>query len=159
MGQVNFDEAEGLEIGKRYEFVIVAAKDGESKSGTPFLELELDPQFNHRIYLSPKALSRAREWFEAMGLPSAGVVQYDADRLPGIRFSASVFKEEFEGNDGTTKWSLKLQNPQRVVIGADTPSEPAPMRSENQRDMKPLSPKPLPKEEPATVNEMDDVPF
>jgi len=94
-----------------------------------------------------------------MGLPSAGVVQYDADRLPGIRFSASVFKEEFEGNDGTTKWSLKLQNPQRVVIGADTPSEPAPMRSENQRDMKPLSPKPLPKEEPATVNEMDDVPF
>ena len=135
---VNFDEAESsfvkFDAGKRYNLVIESAAGGENDNGTPFLKLALQTSegikaHEHMMYLTPKALYRAQEWFKAMGLGDSGKVSFEPENLAGIRLSAECYLEPYTVNKGTpeekTYQNTKWCKPQRIAIGA-APRQAAP---------------------------------
>lgn len=137
MTEVDFDNAEEavkFEEGKRYPLVVTSAEDGESKTkGTPFLRLHLETTNGVKaedatIWLSPKALPRAAEWFRALGLKDTGKVNYDASKLSGIKLTAECAYERNTVNAGLptekTFQNVRWVSPQRVAVGQQSPEQP-----------------------------------
>jgi hypothetical protein len=135
MGEVDFDKSEGpvkFEEGKRYKLIVMQAEEGlSSVKQTPFLKLHLQTAegvsaYDHTIYLTPKALGFAQEWFKAMGLPTQGKVKYDPERLGGIRLTAECYLEPYTVNQGTadekTYHNTRWRNPEPVTFGGAAPA-------------------------------------
>lgn len=135
---VNFDEYEGpikFEANKRYTLVVAHAEDGKSSGGKPFIRLKLETEdlrdaYGHDIYLTPKALGFAQEWFAALGLPCQGKVNVETENLRGIRLTAECYLEPYTLNEGTaderTLYNTKWRKPERIAIGAAPASRPMP---------------------------------
>ena len=139
---VNFDEYEPsfkFEGGKRYNLVVISAEEGESANSKPFLKLKLETTdlhnaYEHDIWLTPKALGFAQEWFKALGLPDKGNVNIPSDKvdetLRGIHFTAECYFEPYTVNKGTpdekTYQNTKWCKPERIAVGAAQEQRPMP---------------------------------
>jgi hypothetical protein len=152
--RINFNDAESgnftkYEAGKRYHLVVQSAEEGTSAvKGTPFIKLNLVTEtgvtaYDHVMYITPKALHRAQEWFKALGLPDSGEVDFDPDRMEGIHLTAECYLEPYTVNQGTaeekTYQNTKWCKPERVAIGAKpgpkTAAKPAPMPGPIEEEM------------------------
>ena len=158
---VDFDDAESSFIkfnaGERYNLVIQGAEGGENDNGTPFLKIILQTEdgrsaYDHMMYLTPKALYRAQEWFKAMGLSDSGKVKFEPERLAGIRLSAECYLEPYTVNEGTpeqkTYQNTKWCKPVQIKIGG-APAKTSP------GGMAKMAPAAAPKQEASS----DEVPF
>lgn len=145
---VNFDEAEGgmrFEEKKRYPLIVNSAEEIYGKqNGTPGLKLKLitdnekmDDAYEAMIWLSPKALFRAQEWFKALGLKTEGKVSVDPSKLSGIRITAECYYDKYTVEDKTAATgvrecrAVRWHKPERVVIGGS--SAPAPAAAPEER--------------------------
>lgn len=139
--RINFNDAESgnfvkYEAGKRYHLVVQNAEEGTSAvKGTPYIKLNLVNEagvtaYDHVMYITPKALYRAQEWFRAMGLPDNGEVDFDPSKMEGIHLTAECYLEPYTVNPGTaeekTYQNTKWCKPERITIGSAPARKAAP---------------------------------
>lgn len=151
----NFDEMETgggptFQEKKRYALVVNNIKEGFSKDkGTPYMKIILatpegESAWDKTLWMTPKALYRAQEWFAAMGLPTAGEVDVVPENLSGIRLTAECAYRKYSDN-GVEKKAVEWVAPQKVAIG----NAPAPAAAQAQK---------APATAPAS-SMIDEVPF
>lgn len=145
-----------FEKGKRYDLVVVSSEDKESKEKrTPYLHLKfetnnLEPAHDKKLWNTPAAAWRAKEWMRAFGFKGDGDEDVPAEKLVGARFSAEC--DMVPGYDETdSKRYVEWINPLPHKIGDPTGSA--------QAERAPAKSAPAAKPEPAVNNDIEEVPF
>ena len=113
--------------GQRYSLMVKEVKEGASKEKlTPFMKISLvttenEPAWDKTLWMTPKALYRAEEWFNALQLPIEGDIDLDLPRLAGIRLTAECSFREYDDVDKQGKpvkrKAVEWINPEPVKIG------------------------------------------
>lgn len=113
---------------QRYPLVVKEVKEGASSEKlTPFMKIILatmegEPAWDKTLWMTPKALYRAEEWFKSLGLSTDGDQDYDLSRLAGIRLTAECSFRRYKDTDGKEHKAVEWINPQKMTIGQGTPA-------------------------------------
>lgn len=139
---------------QRYPLIVKEVTKGASATNlTPFMKIamvtqENEPAWDKTLWMTPKALYRAEEWFKALQLPTEGKVKLNLPRLAGIRLTAQCSFRTYKDTDGKEHKAVEWINPEPVKIGG------APAATDH-GGMAKMAPPAAPKEEASS----DEVPF